>query len=508
MMLAEGAESMEQLSYGALRRAGYDGFVMENAPVKALQFGTGNFLRAFADYWLDVANERGAWGGKVALIQSTAAGAKRALNAQQGLYTALLRGSRCGAPVVTRRLVSCIHAAYAYADAADRAALMELARSPQLELILSNTTEAGIAYDASARLDGVPDGFPAKLTQLLYARWQAGQRGVVVLACELIDENGAELKRIVERHARDWGLEAEFLRWLDAENAFPNTLVDRIVPGAVRDPQERAALEAELGYADAMLDVGEDYGCWIIEGGAALAERLPFGRAGIGEVQIVPDVGPYKQRKVRILNGAHTGFVPGAVLAGQTIVRDSLAVPAIHGFLDRMLHAEVIPTIPMPEAELRAFSDAVMDRFANPFIDHRLMSIALNSTSKWRTRNLPSLLDYFRLRGELPRCLTMSLSFLLAFYTCDAQALDASGLHCRLPGGQPCVISDEQRALERFWRHRADAPEELTRAVLADESLWGMDLNGVPGLTRAVADGVALIRRDGALRAFEAAAQG
>ena len=149
-----------------------------------------------------------------------------------------------------------------------------------------------------------------------------------------------------------------------------------------------------------------------------------------------------------------------------------------------------------------------MDRFANPFIDHRLMSIALNSTSKWRTRNLPSLLDYFRLRGELPRCLTMSLSFLLAFYTCDAQALDASGLHCRLPDGQPCVISDEPRALERFWRHRADAPEELTRAVLADESLWGMDLNGVPGLTRAVADGVALIRRDGALRAFEAAAQG
>lgn len=508
MMLAEGAESMEQLSYGALQRAGYDGYVLENAPVKALQFGTGNFLRAFADYWLDVANERGTWGGKVALIQSTASGTKQALNAQQGLYTALLRGSRSGAPVVTRRLVSCIHVAYAYADAADRAALVEIAQSPQLELILSNTTEAGIAYDEAARLDGIPGGFPAKLAQLLYARWRAGQPGVVVLACELIDDNGATLKRIVEHHARDWGLEAEFLRWLDTENAFPNTLVDRIVPGAVRDPEARAALEAELGYADALLDVGEDYGCWIIEGDAALAERLPFGRAGIGEVQIVPDVAPYKQRKVRILNGAHTGFVPGAVLAGQAIVRDSLAVPAIRDYLERMLQDEVIPTIPMPEAELKAFSDAVMDRFANPFIDHRLMSIALNSTSKWRTRNLPSLLDFVRLRGELPRCLTMSLSFLLAFYTCDAQALDASGLHCLRPDGQPYVISDEPRALERFWKHRADAPEELTCAVLADEKLWGMDLNGVPGLTQAVADGVALIRGEGALRAFEAAARG
>ncbi len=507
MMEAKGADSMERLSYGALERGGYDGYELREEPVRALQFGTGNFLRAFADYWLDVANERGAWGGKVALIQSTASGAKAALNRQQGLYTVVLRGSRGGVPVSSRRVVSCVDAAYAFADARDRAALLEIARSPELELILSNTTEAGIAYDEGARLDGVPVGFPAKLTQLLYARWRAGRGGVIVLACELIDENGATLKRYVLRHARAWGLEPEFLRWLEAENAFPNTLVDRIVPGGVRDPAERAALEAELGYADELLDVGEDFGCWIIEGDDALAARLPFVRAGIPEVRVVPDVAPYKQRKVRILNGAHTGFVPGAVLAGQRIVRDSLNVRPIRAFLERMLADEVIPTIAMPRAELEAFVGAVMDRFANPFIDHQLMSIALNSTAKWRTRNLPSLLDAFRARGELPRCLTMSLSFLLAFYTCEPRALDEAGLHCVRPDGAPYVISDDRRALELFWAHRFDSPDALTRAALADAALWGRDLNGVPGLTEAAARGVALIRGEGALRAFEVAAR-
>lgn len=493
---------MERLNYGALERGGYDGYVLQTAPVRALQFGTGNFLRAFADYWLDVANERGAWGGKVALIQSTASGVKAALNRQQGLYTVLLRGSRNGVPVSSRRVISCVDAAYAFGDARDRAALMEIARSPELELILSNTTEAGIVYDAAARPDGEPRSFPARLAQLLYERWRAGRGGVVVLACELIDENGATLRRYVAQHARDWGLESEFLRWLESENEFPNTLVDRIVPGGVRDPKERAALEAELGYADELLDVGEDFGCWIIEGDAALAARLPFIRAGIPEVQVVADVAPYKQRKVRILNGAHTGFVPGAVLAGQQIVRDSLGVPQIRAFLQRMLADEVLPTIAMPRAELEEFAAAVMDRFCNPFIDHQLMSIALNSTSKWRARILPSLLDAQRARGALPRCLTMSLSFLLAFYTCNLQALDEAGLHCLRPDGAPYVISDERRALELFWAHRSDSPEALARAVLADAALWGRNLNEVPGLTEAAARGVALIREEGALRAF------
>lgn len=498
---------MERLSYDALEAIGYDGYRLKDAPVRALQFGSGNFLRAFADFWLDVANERGAWGGKVAVLQSTPRGRKEQINGQDGLYTVLLRGSREGRSVSEHRLISCIDAAYAFADAEDRRALQRLACAPELEMILSNTTEAGIVYDPDVRLeDEPPRSFPARLTQLLYARWRAGMPGVIVLACELIDENGATLRQIVLRHAREWGLEPAFLRWVESENRFPNTLVDRIVPGSVRNSAEAAALAEELGYSDALLDVGEIFGSWIIEGDEALEQRLPFARAGIPEIRVAPDVSPYKQRKVRILNGAHTGFVPGAVLAGQEIVRDCMDVPPIRAYLDRMLSGEVIPTIAMPRAELEKFAAAVKDRFANPYIDHRLMSIALNSTSKWRARNLPSLLDFWRMHGELPPCLTMSLSFLLAFYTSDARALDADGLHCVRPDGRPYVIVDDRCALEQFWAHRGEDAGRLTQSILADAGLWGMDLNGIPGLTEAVASGLRLIRSEGALAAFERAA--
>ena len=221
----------------------------------------------------------------------------------------------------------------------------------QSSFLCSNTTEAGIAYDPACQKDNCPpSSFPAKLTQVLYHRWQAGKKPVVILSCELIDNNGRELEKCVKQYIDQWGLEAEFAIWCGT-CTFCSTLVDRIVPGRIRDAAEVAQLNEENGYEDALIDVGEVFGVWNIEGPAWLSEQLPFGKAGVNCI-VVPDVTPYKKRKVRILNGAHTGFVLGAYLAGFDIVRDCMHNDTIRGYMNRMLHEEVIPTLPLDKADL------------------------------------------------------------------------------------------------------------------------------------------------------------
>ena len=296
--------------------------------------------------------------------------------------------------------------------------MMEIAQSDELDIIASNTTEAGIAYDPSCKFEDQPAAsFPGKLTQVLYRRFKAGKKGIVVLSCELIDNNGKELLKCVNQYIDQWKLEDEFKNWVNNENIFCSTLVDRIVPGRIRDPKEVEKLEAENGYHDELIDVGEIFGVWIIEGPEGLEDRLPFKKAGVN-VHVVPDVMPYKHRKVRILNGAHTGFVLGAYLAGQDIVRDCMQDEDISGFMNKMLNEEVIPTLVdhLDENDLNQIAAAVKDRFNNPFVNHELMSISLNSTSKWKARNMPSFLQYIDKNGKLPVCLTMSLAAYIAFY--------------------------------------------------------------------------------------------
>ncbi|MBQ9589911.1 MAG: tagaturonate reductase [Butyrivibrio sp.] len=496
---------MELLNYEVLGKSGYEGYVLKDAPVKVLQFGEGNFMRAFVDYFFDISNEKAGFNGKVALVQPISMGLTELVNKQEGLYTLYLRGSENGQKVDAKRVISAVDCCLNPYNKADYDKMMEIAVSDDLDIIASNTTEAGIAYDPSCNFDDVPaNSFPGKLTQVLFARYKAGKKGVVVLSCELIDNNGKELLKCVNQYIDQWKLEDGFKTWVNEENIFCSTLVDRIVPGRIRDPKEVEQLEAANGYHDELIDVGEIFGVWIIEGPEGLEDRLPFKKAGVN-VHVVPDVMPYKHRKVRILNGAHTGFVLGAYLAGFDIVRDCMHDETVAGYMNKMLNEEVIPTLVdhLDENDLNEFAAAVKDRFNNPFVNHELMSISLNSTSKWKARNMPSFLQYIEKNGKLPVCLTMSLAAYIAFYSNDIQELTDAGLVCKRPAGNTYTVSDDRWALEFFYEHRNDSEEELVKAVLGNEKMWDQDLNKIDGLTDAVVCDLKKIHADGAKEAYK-----
>ena len=493
---------MEQLNYQVLKKTDYNGFILEKAPEKVMQFGEGNFLRAFVDDFFDIANEKAGFNGKVVLIQPIAQGLTELINKQEGLYTLYLRGSEKGMKVDDKRVISAVSRCINPYGEWDK--VLEMAKSDDLEIIVSNTTEAGIVHDTESAFDQAPPvSFPAKLTRLLYERFTAGKPGIVMLSCELIDNNGKELLKCVNQYIDDWKLSEDFRRWVNEENIFCSTLVDRIVPGRIRDPKEVEALAAANGYDDPLTDVGEVFGIWVIEGPDSLEDRLPFKKAGV-PVIVVPDVTPYKKRKVRILNGAHTGFVLGAYLAGYDIVRDCMHDDTILGYMNQMLYDEVIPTLPLDKKDLEDFAQAVQDRFNNPFVNHELMSISLNSTSKWRARNMPTFLDYVKEKGELPPCLTTSFAAYVAFYSNDIQELNDKGLVCRRPKGNEYIVSDDRWVLEFYYAHRNDSPEDLIHAVMTNTEMWGQDLTEVPGFEKEAVRILKQIREEGSLAAYKA----
>lgn len=493
---------MEKLNYEVLKKSGYQGYILEKAPEKVLQFGEGNFLRAFVNYWFDVSNEKAGWNGKCVLVQPIAPGLAKLINEQEGLYTLYLRGSENGEKVDRKRVISSVSRCLNPYEKADFDAMMEVAVSDDLEYVVSNTTEAGIVYDPACQLNDTPcSSFPGKLTQVLYTRFKAGKSGLVILSCELIDNNGKELLKCVNQYIDQWGLEAEFRAYVNEQCTFCSTLVDRIVPGRIRDAAEVARLDAENGYTDPLTDVGEVFGVWNIEGPAWLEEKLPFKKAGVNCI-VVPDVTPYKKRKVRILNGAHTGFVPGAYLGGFDIVRDCMHNESVLGFMNKMLYEEVIPTLPLDKEDLLNFAAAVQDRFNNPFVNHELMSITLNSTSKWRARNMPSFLEYIEMTGKLPTCLTMSFAAYIAFFSNDVQELTDAGLVCRRPKGNTYTCSDDRWALEFYYAHKDDSVEDLVHAVMTNEQMWGQDLTAIPGFEAATVANLKKIRAEGTVAAY------
>ena len=495
---------MEKLNYSVLEKSGYTGYILKDAPEKVMQFGEGNFLRAFVNYWFDVSNEKAGWNGKCVLVQPIAQGLTQLINEQEGLYTLYLRGTENGQKVDRKRVISSVSRCLNPYEAEGFAAMMELAVSDDLEYVVSNTTEAGIVYDPACNQNDMPcASFPGKLTQVLYKRWQAGKGGLVILSCELIDNNGKELQKCVNQYVEQWGLEEAFKNYVNQECTFCSTLVDRIVPGRIRDAAEVAALEEINGYTDPLMDVGEVFGVWNIEGPAWLEDKLPFKAAGVNCI-VVPDVTPYKKRKVRILNGAHTGFVLGAYLGGYDIVRDCMHDDKVLGFMNKMLFDEILPVLPLAKEDVESFAAAVQDRFNNPFINHELMSISLNSTSKWRARNMPSFLEYIEKFGKLPICLTMSFAAYIAFFSSDIQSLEAGGLVCRRPKGNTYVCSDDRWALEFYYDHRNDSVEDLVSAVMKNEQMWGMDLTTVPGFYAATVENLKKIREQGALAAYNA----
>ncbi|MBE6910760.1 MAG: tagaturonate reductase [Ruminococcaceae bacterium] len=475
---------MERLTYETLAKRSYDGYLLRSAPERVLQFGEGNFLRAFAEDFIDRMNETAGFDAKVVLVQPRGGHPETAdrYAEQDGLYTLVLRGRENGAAREVTRVISCV--SRCLDPMRDWDALLACAGNPDLRFILSNTTEAGIVFDPECKRDDAPPAsFPAKLTAFLYERWKRGGRGFVILSCELIDRGGDELRRCVREYGKHWALEPDFAAWVERENLFCSTLVDRIVTGVSKDAAP--ALCESLGYDDRLADAGELFAAWVIEGPPSLESELPFEKAGL-PVRVVDDVTPYKQRKVRILNGAHTSMVPAAYLAGKKIVRECMEDAVIRGFLGRALTDEIIPTLDLPRGELTAFADAVLDRFDNPYIDHRLTDIALNSTAKWRARVLPSVVEYFRRADALPKCLTFSLAAYIAF--------------CR-DGGD--AVRDEKWVLDFYASHARDDAAALARAVVENERMWGGALAALPGFADAVAAGLARIDEIGVYNAMK-----
>ena len=489
---------MELLCYKTLKSLSYPGYLLENAPVRVLQFGEGNFLRAFVDYFIDIMNEKTGFHGKVLLVQPIPQGRSAEINAQEGLYTLYLRGSKQGQRVDEHRIISSIAGCINPYQEYD--AFLACAKNPDLRFLVSNTTEAGIAFDESCRLEDRPAAsFPGKLTQFLYERWRNGGRGFWILSCELIDRNGQELKACVQRYIELWHLEPAFADWVEQDNHFCSTLVDRIVTGYPE--QDAVQMNRENGYLDRNLVTAECFGLWVIEAPDVLYREFPVREAQL-PILVVPDQTPYKQRKVRILNGAHTGMVLGAYLTGQNIVRDCMHDPVIRKFMEQLIFDEIIPSIKtLPQEELRQFAKAVLDRFENPYIDHKLLDIALNSVSKWRARILPSLLSYLHEKKTLPVCLTFSFAALLEFYS---RGTLQNGVFRAVRGKDLYEIRDEYAVLAFFAALDAQNIQALTDAACRRKDFWGMDLTEIPGFAEAVATYLANIRENGAFDAMKA----
>ena len=453
-------------------------------PVKVLQFGEGNFLRAFVDYFLDIANEKTDFNGSVVLVKPIPFGSLERFHAQDCRYTVILRGLEDGKKVEKSRLITSV------ADAVDAGAEYEkyaaFAREPSLRFIVSNTTEAGIVLDREDQFSLCPPkSYPGKLTKFLFERAEhfgyAPDKGLVMLPVELIDDNGIMLKKCVVELAKLWNLGSRFLSWLEEACVFTSTLVDRIVTGYPRDDAEQ--LWETLGYEDQLLDTAEPFGLWVIESPKDLSGELPLPACGL-PVIFTDNQKPYKQRKVRILNGAHTSFVPAAFRMGYDIVLDAMNDPLIASFMHDTLHEEVIPTLSLPKDDLLSFAGAVTQRFRNPFIKHALLSICLNSVSKWRARCMPSLMGYQEKFGTLPSRLTFSLAALMNLYR--GGRLKDGKLEC-VRDGQPYTLQDDAAVLS-FFDENADTPADaLTGAFLGREDFFGPDLKNVPGLVNAVA---------------------
>lgn len=475
---------MERLSYAALKARGGTDYVLEQAPERVLQFGEGNFLRAFADYFIDVANERSGFHGKVVAVQSVSGSAVREkFEAQDCLYTLYLRGIENGRKVEKRRVISCISRCISAAEAFD--AVLACARNPDLKYIVSNTTEAGIVCREGDRIDAPgAAAFPGKLTLLLLERYRCmPDNGFVLLPCELIEENGKNLLACVKKYIALWALPADFAAWVEEKNVFCSTLVDRIVPGY---PKDAAALNAANGYEDSLLVSAEPFGFWAVEGPARLNDELPFAKACL-PVLVTGDCTPYKQRKVRILNGAHTSTVYAGLLCGLETVGEMMADPTLRTYLETEIAREIIPTLDLPRAELDAFAASVIERFQNPFIRHELIAITLNSTSKWRARVLPSVTEYLKRTDGLPRLLTLSFAAYAGFFRCGR-------FDCK----------DDREVLEFFSAHREDSAGALMDALCAQELFWGQDLRAIPGFLAAVTGGLTAIQTQGMRAAMEA----
>ena len=462
-------------------------------PIKVLQFGEGNFLRAFVDYMLDIANEKGCFNGNIAIVKPISFGSTEMFHKQDNLYTVVLRGKENGKTVNDSRIITSVSTVLDCKD--DYEDYMKFAESADLRFIVSNTTEAGIVLDKNDHFDGLPDTYPGKLTKFLYHRFEAFDgamdKGLIMLPVELIENNGGKLKECVLALCDCWNLGDAFKNWVREACVFCSTLVDRIVTGYPRN--EVAAICEELGYEDNLVDVGEPFGLWVIESDKDISGELPLDKAGL-PVVFTDNQKPYRERKVRVLNGAHTSSVLAGYLYGLDIVRDCMYDEVMGKFIRSVVMDEIVPQVPLPLEEVKAFAASVFERFENPFIDHALLSISLNSVSKWKARVLPSFKDHYKNNGELPRLITFSLAALFAFYS--GSDLREDGLHAKRADGTEYVIHDDASVLQFFAENSGKESAEFVKAALSNQSFWGEDLTVYAGMTETVAEWVSLMRED------------
>jgi tagaturonate reductase len=452
-------------------------------PVRAVQFGTGAFLRGFIDYFIDEANRQGLFGGRIVAIGSTGSGRDRFLNEQDGLYTLAIRGVEDGQARSELRQIASVSAALPAATQWDD--VLALARTPGLELIFSNTTETGIRIDeGEAPGPGAPRTFPGKLTRFLFERARhfdfSTEAGVVVLPCELIENNGGVLASIVRQLAERWNLGRRFMQWLDDAVPFCNTLVDRIVPGK---PSDHDDIWQQLGYRDELLTACEVYRLFAIEATPAVAPRLTFAVAD-RNIIIARDISPYRERKLRLLNGTHTLLAPVGLAAGCSTVAEAVADERVGRFVRELLFGELVPSTTVSDAE--AFARQVLERFANPDVRHALLDITLHQTLKLRVRIVPAILDAARRTGSAPAL--MALGF-------------AAYLRHATTGGDQRADDGAARVRE-LWGSASAVAERVARVCGATD-VWGTDLTQVPQFVASVTDNVLALERDGGRRVLE-----
>jgi tagaturonate reductase len=455
-------------------------------PERIIQFGEGNFLRAFIDWMVYNMNQKADFNSSVVIVQPLPTGMVDMLNEQDGLYHVNLQGLDAGKTVNSIELIDVISRGLNPYNQFDE--YLKLAEQPEIRFVFSNTTEAGIAFDPACKLDDAPaNSYPGKLTQLLYHRFKtfngASDKGLLIFPCELIFHNGVELKKTIHQYIELWNLGADFLNWFDNACGVYSTLVDRIVPGYPRETI--GEILDQIQIEDKLVVQAEIFHLFVVEAPQTVAEEFPAAKAGLN-VLFVPDEKPYHERKVTLLNGPHTVLAPVAYLSGLNIVRETLADEDISKFLNQVMYKELLETLDLPKAELEKFAGDVLERFNNPFVKHFVTSIMLNSFPKFKTRDLPGLKIYLDRKGELPSGLVLGLAAITTYYKGGKR-------------GDDLIVPNDDKAitdlLTGLWATGDVA--KVAQGVLAAEFIWGEDLNNVAGLTDKLTAYLALIQEKG-----------
>lgn len=477
---------MSKLSYDTLKDSHFTDYVLPDAPERVIQFGEGNFLRAFVDYFFDLANEHAGFNGKIVVVTPNSGRNIPRFESQDCLYTLYLRGVENGKTVEQRRLISVISRCLSGPDQFDE--VLKCASNLELKFVVSNTTEAGITFHETDSLESIGAAtYPGKLCRFLYERYikcgGENAEGFILMPCELIEHNGEALKECLMQYSKLWGFGAGFEAWLNKKNTFCSTLVDRIVPGYPKEDVERYNIEN--GYEDELLVTAEPFGFWAIEGDTSINDVLPFQRIGL-PILVTPDITFYKRRKVACLNGGHTAMTCAALLCGMETVGQCMEDEVISHFLYGAIYEEIILASDLPKENLTEFSNSVMDRFRNPFVKHMLMSITLNTTAKWKARVLPSLRRYVNVFHKLPAYLCFGFAANLVFGTCG-----------------DFEVKDDAAVMDFFAAHKGDDVEELCNAYCKQSSFWGEDLSEIDGFVDTLIANVNNIRTYGAKKALE-----